>query len=88
VKTKVIGGIFMRKKNILIGYIVSIGFALLLFIVFTAEKGLSWWTDSENDLLIFFPFWILASFFIGYSVSKYYTLKKRLSADEDEDADY
>lgn len=75
----------MFKKNMLIGYIASIGFLLLLFIVFTASKGLSWWSSPDNDLLVFFPLWALGAFYIGYSVSKYYTLKKRCRFDEEGD---
>ena len=74
----------MIKKNTLIGYIAAISFSLLLFAVFSVEKGLAWWTDPENDLLIFFPFWILASFFIGYSVSKYYFFKKQYDEDQED----
>ncbi|MBB4035843.1 ACR3 family arsenite efflux pump ArsB [Dysgonomonas hofstadii] len=76
----------MFKKNMLIGYIASMGFLFLLFVVFTAQNGLSWWTSPENELLIFFPLWAIGAFFIGYSVSKYYTLKKRCQTDEEEDS--
>ncbi len=66
------------KRNVIIGIITAGCTILILVLIFTLKFGFSWWTDSENDLLIFFPFWFLLVIYVGYGTSKYYYNQKQL----------
>ncbi|GAB6009546.1 hypothetical protein [Dysgonomonas reticulitermitis] len=66
----------MQKKNIINGLLGAIGFLIVAFIVFSLRFGMSWWTSSENELLIFFPIWAIVAYYVGYSASTHYYRKK------------
>jgi hypothetical protein len=68
----------MLKKNIVIGLITAIIIILILAVIFTVKYGVSWWTDTDNDLLMFFPVWFILLVYVGYGTSKYYHNQKQL----------
>ncbi|MBD8387496.1 hypothetical protein [Dysgonomonas sp. BGC7] len=68
----------MQKKNIINGFIGTVGFLIVAFIAFSIRYGLSWWISTDNEMLIFFPIWAIGAFYIGYSASAYYHRKKVL----------
>jgi hypothetical protein len=68
----------MLKKNIITGLITAISIMLFLVLIFTLKSGVSWWTDKNNEILIFFPIWFLLLIYVGYGTSKYYHSQKQL----------
>ncbi|MDH6311134.1 hypothetical protein M2451_003997 [Dysgonomonas sp. PFB1-18] len=68
----------MQKRNIINGLLGAIGFLIVAFIAFSLRFGLSWWTSSENEMLMFFPIWAVVALYVGYSASSHYYKKKAM----------